>query len=68
MTVRLEKSRTILTRYNRADPDMRSWYRSSDEETGVIHRDVYISQQDFEDFGEPDVITVTVEPGDHLNQ
>lgn len=62
----LTKTRSILTRRNPDDwEDRRYW--QVDEESGVIRRAVDIDIQTFQDLGEPDTITVTIEPGDTMN-
>lgn len=57
----LTKTSYLATKYH-VGPD---WivYRPDSEEKALVH----ITRFDFEDMGEPEVITVTVEPGDLLN-
>lgn len=65
----LLKTRSILTHDVRFPDDEggRQWFIQSDEETGVVNRRVYVDSTTFEDLGQPEVITLTVEPGDQLN-
>lgn len=41
--------------------------RDEDEAGRILPGAVWLGQDDWEAMGRPDVITVTIEPGDHLN-
>lgn len=60
----LTATRTILTHVPGDDSRL---YVASDEESGVIRRSVYVDIETYQDLGEPEEITVTIEPGDTLN-
>lgn len=62
----LSATRSILTRVNPDDWEDRR-YRQVREDDGVILREVYMDIGTFQDLGEPEVITLTIEPGDTLN-
>jgi hypothetical protein len=61
----LSKTVSILT-YSTDIRDQRL-YVQVDPDTEVINRQVYVDIETYQDLGEPDVITVTIEPGDTLN-
>lgn len=62
----LSKTRSVLT--ENGDPDLGvRWYIQVDEETEVIRRELYLDIATYQDLGEPETITVTIEPGDLLN-
>lgn len=42
-------------------------FKSTYDDTGEIYRDVRMSAQDWRDMGEPTEITLTITPGDGLN-
>ena len=58
----LTRQRVVFTRspgslvYRLNDPDL------------IDDRQVILGEDDFEDMGRPDIITVTIEPGDELNE
>ena len=43
-------------------------FASKDEDTGEVQRSVIIRLQDYEDMGRPEQVTITIEPGDRLNE
>lgn len=65
----LLKTKTILKHDTKMGRDWGGsrWFISSDEESGVIRRQVYIDGTTYDDLGSPDTITITIEPGDTLN-
>ncbi len=69
MSALLSKTRSILTRSTtKGDEDYsRQWFIQVDEETDVIRREVYVDIGTYQDLGEPETITITIEPGDTLN-
>jgi len=69
MSAILSKTRSILTRDDRYSEEEfgKRWFIQTDEETGIVRRNVYVDVETFQDLGEPDTITVTIEPGDTLN-
>lgn len=40
----------------------------SDDDSGMVRRTVVMARKDVDDLGWPDEITVTIEPGDKLNE
>lgn len=69
MAAVLSKTRSILTRSTtKGDEDYaRQWFIQVDPDDSSVEREVYVDIQTYLDLGEPDVITVTIEPGDTLN-
>lgn len=65
----LSHPRSVLTRSTtKGDEDhARQWFASADDDTSAVLREVYVDRQTFEDLGEPDTITVSIEPGGTLN-
>lgn len=63
MTAVLTRTRSVL----HLDPLTDRTYRQADEETDVLHREVYLDIHTYQDLGEPDTITISIEPGDTLN-
>lgn len=65
----LTRTRSVLHRSATKgdEPYSRQWFIQADEDTNVVRREVYVDRQTFEDLGEPDTITVSIEPGDTLN-
>lgn len=66
MTTLLLKHKTVLGLATTNGPRVR--FSREPEEDGDIPDTVYISWADWEDMGRPEVVTVTVEPGDLLNE
>ena len=58
----LTKTRSVLSRTRTVDDRV---YFAQDEEP--FNALVSLSEDTWDDMGRPDVITVSVEPGDHLN-
>ncbi len=61
---------TTLTRTETVmylDPHLYGYFFTNHNDDGDFERCVEISKQDWTDMGSPDVITVTIEPGDRLN-
>lgn len=65
----LSRTRSVLTRSTTKgdEPYAVQWFASADDDTSAVLREVYVDRQTFEDLGEPDTITVSIEPGDTLN-
>ncbi len=64
----LSKQRIVMERYpvNPQGPDVQRFVQHPEEE-GEVARGVDVLTQDWEDMGRPDIVTVTIEPGDLLN-
>ena len=66
---RLNESQTVLDRSDSSDSDEEVYFDKGDDEPSPSNlRDLYIPRQMWEDMGNPDKITVTVVPGDALNE
>lgn len=63
MTAILSRTRSVL----HLDPLTDRTYRQVDEDTDVLHREVYLDIRTYQDLGEPETITISIEPGDTLN-
>lgn len=65
----LSKTTKILTRSHTEGDDeyARQWFTQVDPDDGHIKSEVYLSRSDFMDMGEPETITITIEPRDRLN-
>lgn len=65
----LSKSRSVLER----EPNWRDcgdetvWFESVNEDTDLVDRSITFSIKDWVDMGSPETITITIEPGDRLN-
>lgn len=66
MTTLLLKHQTVLGLSTTNGPRVR--FSREREEDGDVNDTVYISRADWDDMGRPETITVTVEPGDLLNE
>lgn len=47
--------------------DLHALFQQRDEETNAITRSLLVDRRTWRDLGYPEVVTVTVEPGDRLN-
>ena len=61
----LTRQRTLMKRRPTDHPD-RMLFREDLDEPGVA-RGVTLSREDWADMGSPEVVTVTINPGDTLN-
>ncbi|WP_311208789.1 MULTISPECIES: hypothetical protein [unclassified Aeromicrobium] len=64
-TVNLTKARSVLDLDGAFDTS--PTFTSRDEDNGLIRRGLSMSEQDYNDMGRPERVTVTIEPGDRLN-
>ncbi len=63
--VKLEKHTAVLKREERTPSSFRFFF--NEDEDGLA-RDLFVMAEDiYEDFGEPEEITITIERGDKLN-
>jgi hypothetical protein len=67
MTVSLSKTASVLTQVE-SDSTWVSFEIERDEPDETRRRDVTIDYATWQDLGEPETITVTIEPGDRLNE
>lgn len=66
MSGRLTKTRKVLTFFTETEAELLFSAEVADDE--VYGRTLYpLSKQDWEDMGRPETITVSIEPGDRLN-
>lgn len=65
----MTKTRCIMKREFSSELDGRitHTFRMRYEDTNVIQRTVELDAEDWEEMGRPETITVTIEPGDRLN-
>lgn len=64
MTAVLTRTRSVLHTH----PDLAPrTYCAIAEDSNAILREVYLDMETYQDLGEPDTITITIEPGDTLN-
>lgn len=63
----LARHRTVLYREPKGDTETSKYFEPLRDEENEIVEGYHMSPQDFVDFGEPEVITISVEPGDLLN-
>jgi hypothetical protein len=64
----LQRTRTLLQRVQDKRPNMQPYFRQSVEngDEYLAHR-LQLDDETYRDMGEPDVVTLTVHPGDRLN-
>jgi hypothetical protein len=64
----LQRTRTVLQRVQDRRPNMQPYFRQSVEngDEYLAHR-LQLDDETYRDMGEPDVVTLTVHPGDRLN-
>lgn len=64
----LTRTRSVLHRSTTkgGEPYSRQWFIQVQDDDAIT-REVYVDSQTFHDLGEPDTITVSIEPGDTLN-
>lgn len=65
----MNRQRILMTRENDT-LDLSGDYEvfaAIDDETGVINQGYYLDRNEWVEFGNPDTVTVTVHPGDRLN-
>jgi hypothetical protein len=64
----LQRTRTVLQRVQDKRPNMQPYFRQSVEngDEYLAHR-LQLDDETYRDMGEPDVVTLTVHPGDRLN-
>lgn len=65
MAGQLVKSQKVLQR--RFVGDRVLFAAESEDEPGVLDPLLYLAPDDFEEFGKPEVITISIEAGDKLN-
>lgn len=65
MAITLSKTTTVM--HHELDVGAHVKLVSRDDDTGGIHRAALMTRADWQDMGEPETITVTIEPGDLLN-
>lgn len=66
MVITLNKSVTVM--HYELDVGEHAKFVSRDDDEGRIHRATIMTGADWRAMGEPDVITMTIEPGDRLNR
>lgn len=67
MAPTMSKSVILLEINGDADVDDMIAFQAVDEESGLITTSLLIDKEEWEHFGSPDVVTITIEPGDQLN-
>jgi hypothetical protein len=67
MTASLSKTTSVLTQVE-SDSTWVSFERERDEPSDLTQREVVIDYETWRDMGTPEAITVTIEPGDRLNE
>jgi len=68
--VLMTEHKVVMTLSEQAFAEVRKFGSVTEEEmaAGVIPEAVYITKQNWDDMGSPEAITVTIVPGDTLNQ
>lgn len=65
----LSKSRSVLTLASQPDASaLHALYEQRDEEGALSQCSLLIATEVYQDMGEPDQVTITIEPGDLLNE
>jgi hypothetical protein len=65
----LTSSKAVLTKDAfQMNPDKYTFFSQYDEETGFIEKGFYMPNDIFSALGSPTTITLTIEPGDKLNE
>ena len=67
MTAILSKTKVVLARDGETPTHARFAYAVALAAGEAPTHTVYVERAAWRDMGEPDTITVTIEPGDHLN-
>lgn len=65
----LSKRRVVMSlHHDQAHPDTYKYFEAASDDDGSRTDGYYMRNENFEDFGSPEEITVTVEPGNTIEQ
>jgi hypothetical protein len=63
----MSRRQTLMTLQSPGGGDF-AYFANINEETGQQDDAIHMTYDNWDAFGQPDIVTVTVEPGDHLNR